>query len=159
MTTIRCFQACTFLTTFIFSLSGFKIFDGEGESLILARPRRSAPEFIRADSIMRSLRSEPIYEQGILRKLKRSAYGDFEDRNVHTDGLLRSVRSVDNRSLVSIPRDENDQDDEQTIYFTDEKRANFNRGLINAVPEKSSIRSSLVPYRPYDGLGLWSRYL
>ena len=92
---------------------------------------------------MRSLRSEPIYEQGILRKLKRSAYGDFEDRNVHTDGLLRSVRSVDNRSLVSIPRDENDQDDEQTIYFTDEKRANFNRGLISAVPEKSLENSYL----------------
>ena len=151
MTTIRCFQACTFLTTFIFSLSGFKIFDGEGESLILARPRRSAPEFIRADSIMRSLRSEPIYEQGILRKLKRSAYGDFEDRNVHTDGLLRSVRSV------SMPSDEKDLDDEQKTYFMDEKRANYNRGLASAVPEKLRLRRS--PHHPsYDRLGLWSRY-
>ena len=99
---------------------------------------------------MRSLRSpsEPIFEQGILRKLKRSAYDDFEERsmlnngimrslkrsarpirNVHTDGLLRSVRSVDKRSLVSIPRDENDQEDEQKTYFIVGKQANFNRGL------------------------------
>ena len=128
---------------------------------------------------MRSLRSpsEPIFEQGILRKLKRSAYDDFEERsmlnngimrslkrsarpirNVHTDGLLRSVRSVGKRSLVSIPRDENDQEDEQKTYFMDEKQANFNRGIKSALPEEiRSLRSSLIPNHPYDGLAL--RYL
>ena len=155
----------------------FKIFDGEEEALI--PERRSDPEFIRTDGIMRSLRSssEPIFAQGILRKLKRSPYDDFEERsmlnngimrslkrsarpirNVHTDGLLRSVRSVDKRSLASIPRDENDQEDEQKTYFMDEKQANFNRGIRSALPEEiRSIRSSLIPNHPYDGLAL--RYL
>ena len=130
----------------------FKIFDGEGEALITER--RSDPEFIGSDGIMCSLRSplEPIFEQGILRKLKRSAYDDFEERfmlkkgimrclkrsarpikNVHDDGVLRSVRSVDKRSLVSIPRDENGQEEEVT-YFMDEKQANFNRRLRSALP-------------------------
>ena len=151
MSTIRYFRACIFLTTFIFwpHLSCFKIVDGEGETLILEK--RSDPEFIRADGIMRSLRSEPIYEQGILRKLKRSPYDDLEEINVHTDGLLRSVRSV------SMPSDEKDLDDEQTTYFMDEKRANYNRGLASAVPEKLRLRRS--PHHPsYDRLGLWSRY-
>ena len=149
----------------------FKIFDREGEALITER--RSDPELIRTDGIMRSLRSssEPIFTQGILRKLKRSAYDDLEDRsmlnngimrslkrsarpipNVHTDGLLRSVRSVDKRSLVSIPWDENGQEDEQTAYFVDEKQA---RGFRSALPEE--IRASLMPHHPYDGLAL--RYL
>merc|ERR1712032_1681652 len=171
MTTIRCFRVCIFLTSFIVSLSGFKIFNGEGEALLPAR--RSDPELIRSDGIMRSLRSssEPIFEQGILRKLKRSANHEFTNRsllsngimrslkrsalrNVHTDGLLRSVRSVDKRSLVSIPRGESSQDDEQTTYFMDEKQANMNRGLRSAL---RSIGSSLIPNHPYDGLAL--RYL
>ena len=115
----------------------FKIFDGEEEALI--PERRSDPEFIRTDGIMRSLRSssEPIFTQGILRKLKRSTYDDLEERsmlnngimrslkrsvwplrNVHTNGLLRSIRSV-----------ENGEDDEQRGYFMADKQANFNRGL------------------------------
>ena len=147
----------------------FKIFDGEGEALI--QERSSDPEFVSEDGITRWRRGGPIFEQGLLRKLKRDAYDDFEDRsmlnngimrslkrsaqpipNVHTDGLLRSVRSVDKRSLVSIPWDENGQEDEQTAYFVDEKQA---RGFRSALPEE--IRASLMPHHPYDGLAL--RYL
>ena len=147
----------------------FEIFDGEGEALI--QERSSDPEFVSEDGITRWRRGGPIFEQGLLRKLKRDAYDDFEDRsmlnngimrslkrsarpipNVHTDGLLRSVRSVDKRSLVSIPWDENGQEDEQTAYFVDEKQA---RGFRSALPEE--IRASLMPHHPYDGLAL--RYL
>ena len=116
----------------------FKKFDEEGEALILKR--MADPDLIRTDGIMRSLRSsdpEPIFEQGILRKLKMSSIDEFEERsmlnngimrslkrsvwplrNVHTNGLLRSIRSV-----------ENGEDDEQRSYFMEDKQANFNRGL------------------------------
>ena len=179
MITISCFQSCIFLTTTIAGLSGFKTLDGGedvGESLLTAR--RSDPDFVRADGIMRSLRSVPVFEQGILRKLKRSSFDDIGERssmlnngilrtlkrsalpsgNIHTNGLMRSVRSVDKRSLVSIPKYGNDQDDEETTYFIDEKEENLNRGLRSALPEEMrSIRASLIPKHPYDGLTL--RYL
>ena len=171
MTTISSFQACTFLTTSIFSVSGFKICDGEDDE-ILFPSRRSDPDLVRADGIMRSLRSEPIFEQGIFRTLKRSSPDHFGEklsmhnngimrsikrsagsqRNVHRNGLMRSLRSVNKRSLISTP-----SDDEQTTYFMDENDA-FNRGLRSALPEEiRSIRSTLIPNHPYEGLAL--RYL
>ena len=174
MTTIRSFPSCIILTTYIVSVSGLKLFDA-GDDEILNPARRSAPDLIRADGIMRSLRSEPVFEQGIMRKLKRSPYDDFGDkssmlnngimrslkrsaeplRNIHGNGLMRSLRSVKKRSLISIPIDENDQDDGKTTYFMDEKNANFKR---SALPEEiRSLRSTLIPNHPYDGLTL--RYL
>ena len=174
MTTVSRFPAWIILTTFIVSLSGLKIFD-DGNDEILKPARRLDPELLRADGILRSLRSQPVFEQGIMRKLKRSSYDDFEHkasminngimrslkrsaeplRNIHGNGLMRSLRSVKKRSLLSIPIDENDQDDGKITYFIDEKDANLKRGFRSALPEE--IRSTLIPNHPYDGLTL--RYL
>ena len=161
MTAISSLQACIFLTTSIFSVSGFKILSGRDDEILFPF-RRSDPDLVRADGIMRSLRSEPIFggqlsmhNNGIMRSIKRSA---GSNRNVHSNGLMRSLRSVENRSLMSTPSDENSQDDEQTTYFMDEKDVNFNRGLRSVLPEEiRSIRSTLIPNHPYDGIAL--RYL
>ena len=159
MTTISSFQACIFLTTSIFSVSGFKILDGRDDT-ILFPIQRSDPDMVRADGIMRSLRSEigeplSMHNNGIMRSIKRSS---GSKRNVHSNGLMRSLRSVENKPLISTPSDENNQDDEQTTYFMDEKDAHFNRGLRSALPEEiRSIRSDLIPNHPYDGIAL--RYL
>ena len=164
MTTISSFQACIFLTSSIFTVSGFKILDGGDDEILFKILRRSDPDLVRAraDGIMRSLRSEPVFGEqlsmhnnGIMRSMKRSA---DPKRTVHSNGLMRSLRSVENRPLMSTPSDENDQDDEQTTFFMDEKDANFNRGLRSALPEEiRSIRSTLIPNHPYDGIAL--RYL
>ena len=105
----------------------------------ITRWRRGGPIFEQGlpRKLKRNAYDDPIFEQGLLRKLKRDAYDDFEDRsmlnngimrslkrsvwplrNVHTNGLLRSIRSV-----------ENGEDDEQRSYFMEDKQANFNRGL------------------------------
>ena len=117
----------------------------DGDDEILTPIRRSEPDIIRVDGIMRSLRSEPIFERGVLRKLKRSSYDDFGDkssminngimrslkrsaeplRNIHGNGLMRSLRSVKKRSLISIPTAENNQDDGKITYFIYEKDTNF----------------------------------
>lgn len=140
MTTIRWFRVCIFifLTTFIFGphVSAFELFDGAGEGSALIPARRADPEFI----LRIMLQSQPIFDQEILRKLKRSTHDNFEERsilisgitkslnklvrpprNVHIDGLLRMARSVNKRSHHSIPRDGKYQDDEQRTNFMAEK--------------------------------------
>ena len=176
MTTFRSFPFCIIMTTYIVSVSGLKIFD-VGDDKILSPSRRSDPDLIRADGIMRSLRSDPVLEQGIMRKLKRASYDDFGDkssmlnngimrslkrsveplRNIHSNGLMRSLRSIKKRSLISIPIDENDQDDGKTTYFMDKKDANFKRDTRSAFPEGIRSIRFLIPNQPYDGLTL--RYL
>ena len=173
MTTISSFQACIFLTTSIFSVSGFKIFDGEDDE-ILFPSRRSDPDLVRADGIMRSLRSEPIFEQGIFRTLKRSSPDHFGNKSpMLNNGIMRSlkrssntkfstgVRKAAKKFLISIPMEENDQDDGQTTFVIDEKDLQFDRAraLRSASTEEKDLkRPSLIPkYKKIYGLPL--RYL
>ena len=94
-----CFRACIFLTTSILLLSGCKIPDARDdpaddvdESLI--PERKLDKEIIRTEGIMRSLRSEPIFGQGILRKLKRSFHHDLGERLVPFKRELRGKLTV-----------------------------------------------------------------
>ena len=147
MATIRSFHACIIiLTTFIVSLSGFKIFDARADvpvGEILTPARRSDPGLIKEDGLISSFRSEPIFEQGILRRLKRTSYDYFREE-----------------STVPIPTEENDQEEGKTKFFVDKKNGHFHAGVLRSgLPEGilRSIRSTLIPKNPYDGLPL--RYL
>ncbi len=163
-------SSCLFLTTLIFSVSGFKIFDGEDDE-ILFPSRRSDPDLVRADGIMRPLRSEPIFEQGIFRTLKRSSPDHFGNKSsMLNNGIMRSlkrssntkfipmgVRKAANKFRISIPMEENDQDDGQTTFVIDENdRA---RALRSASTEEKDLkRPSLIQkYKKIYGLPL--RYL
>ena len=93
------------MTTFIFSLSGFKMLDaGEDQSEVLTRERRLEPE------VIRTYRSDPIFEQGILRKLKRSFHNEDlgeemksyllrNDIGEHKRGLREELKN-DSKKLV-----------------------------------------------------------
>ena len=95
-------RACIFLTTSILLLSGCRIPDARDdpsddvdeydESLI--PERKLDKELIRTDGIMSSLRSEPIFAQGILRKLKRSFHHDLGERLAPFKRELRGKLTV-----------------------------------------------------------------
>ena len=86
--------------------------------------------------------------------------------NVHSDGLMRSLRSIRNDGIMRSPRslppmEDAHQDDQQPAYMVDEEEVDiFRKPLRSTVPlsaELRSMRSSLIPSHLYDGLTL--RYL
>ena len=168
-------SSCIFLTTSIFSVSGFAILDGEedeikildgGDDEVLFPSRRSDPDLVRADGIMRSLRSEPVYEQGIIRNLKRSSNDDFGPRSpMLNNGIMRSLKRSGNTEFlptgVRTAMEENDLDYGQTTFVIDEKDLQFDRARAprSASPEEIKYKrpSMIRKYKKIYGLPL--RYL
>ena len=134
---------------------------------ILRNLKRSSPggdqASIRDNGILRSSRSN-VHDLELMRSLMSVKMDVGSD--VHSDGLMRSLRSIRNDGIMRSPRslppmEDAHQDDQQPAYMVDEEEVDiFRKPLRSTVPlsaELRSMRSSLIPSHLYDGLTL--RYL
>ena len=75
---------------------------------------------------------------------------------IREQGILRKLRTSDDEFGETIQTEDNDQDDGQTTLLLDKKNVHFDGVLRSGLPKEilRSMRSSLIPKNPHDGLPL-----